>query len=184
MVNSATNTTSTLNICTLDKTSTNIVNWLRLINMLINTVIINNILTGLMIASIMKSRKKVISLNNGQHAESNAHQQNRASKDRKFAVNAIMLNVAGLIFRLPLVLILVVTLYVYTSSDEYDMLYYTGVAIYAIDNSSTFFINYFFNSLFHDECLVILGLKKQSKYVSESITHKTTNKSYKVQSSS
>jgi hypothetical protein len=60
---------------------------------------------------------------------------------------------------MPVLIALLVPIYFTTTPDFSNMLFNIGVFIFTLDNSSAFFINLTFNSIFYDEFSVMIGKK-------------------------
>lgn len=120
-----------------------------------------------MIVFVLNSRRKfTMSM---RRRESNNNENKKAARDRKFAINSIMLNVTCFILKMPLLITNIVMIYMEASPQLTQMVFTICVTIFIMDNSSPFFVNFIFNSLFYDEILVMCGLRKASKQ-SEIIT--------------
>lgn len=119
--------------------------------------IINNILTIATIFYILRSRAKfkVMNLNNIKNK--------RALRDRKFAINSIMLNVVSLFLKLPfLFFCTVMPDTILNNIKPYILLkiIHSSIILNLIDNSSSLFVNIFVNSIFRNEFLIMFKLKK------------------------
>ena len=115
-------------------------------------VIFNNWLSIKTIRFILASRRRVIVNAN--------RNRSLASRDRKFAICSVFLNLACMVFKLPFSLSVVILSYSNKSFDEiYSITRITGT-INNMDNGFSFFINMIVSSLFYDEFLRLFGLRK------------------------
>ena len=121
---------------------------INLVNSVTVNIFLNNILTISIILFVLKSRKKF--------AKSTKN-SSVAVKDRKFAINSIALNLASISCRSPFIIAMVVSTYLHVDGEIVGMFFAIGVAIYTIECSSAFFINYFVNSIFKSEFRGLLG---------------------------
>lgn len=102
----------------------------------------------LIIYSIFKSRKRMVS-------KGPANKANKSlKKDIRFAITTIFLNVIFFILNLPICAIGFLSI-------EFSFLFIqTTVYIYYCNFAVNFYIFFFFNSIFRDECLIMFGLRK------------------------
>lgn len=105
------------------------------VNITFGNLIVNNILTALTLVQISRSRKRAI-------------HHRRSKRDRKFAVNSIVLNVVMFVFETPVLIILVVNSY---RNQESDLLFSIGVLFFTVKCSSSFIVNMITNSIFYSE---------------------------------
>lgn len=121
-------------------------------------MIINNILAIVLIVFIYKSRKRIISNLNGNITR---RRQNRTEvRDRKFALNSIVLNICCFVLILPLQFDLCFSVYLQWSPELTQMMFTIGVTLFTVLNGSTFFINLTVNSLFYDEFMAIFTARE------------------------
>ena len=116
-------------------------------------LIINNWLNIKTIRFIKASRKRV----NGNATNRNS---SLSSRDRKFAICSICLNLASMVSRLPFYICLVIVGYADFSYDLISLIIKIAGTITYFDNSFSFFVNMYVNSLFYDEFLRLFGIKK------------------------
>jgi hypothetical protein len=154
--------------CSIEDVATSkLVYWIDLVNLMTVTFGLNNILTAVIIIYIYRSRKKF-------KAFKENREKRATKKDRKFAINSIVLNVKCLVCKMPLLVIMLVNSYSTLSSDTVEMLFTIGVTIFTIDNSSAFFINLMVNSIFYDEFLTMIGLRETKRRSVSYVSMNTT----------
>ena len=103
----------------------------------------------------------------------------RVARDRKFAINSIVLNVLCLASKTPFLIGSLVSLYMDFDDEKAEMVDTIGETIFLIDNASSFFTNLIFNSMFRDELLRIFGHKKfeqESTRSGNNFTHSNRNR--------
>ena len=124
---------------------------------IIENLIINNWLNIKAIRFIMASRRRVMNGN------SNTNNGSLSSRDRKFAVCSISLNLVSMITKLPFFIA-----FLYSNLTLKDIslaIKITGTTAF-IENGFSFFINMYVNSLFYEEFLSLFGYRKStSTYV-------------------
>lgn len=154
---------ATFQLCLLDVPHIQKVTWINLANLIFVNVLLNNTLSVLMIIVLYRSRKRLTHVNNHIHR-----------RDRKFAFNAIGLNLMSTLCKLPIAVALFVSNLLQLELDEIQMLFNITLFIINIDSGASFFINLTVNSVFYDEFLVMFRLKKQANQISS--TSGGTNK--------
>ena len=160
------NSNQTTLLCEITTYFLNVEMWIILITVIIVNIIINNCLNFKTIRFIMASRRRV----NGNHNNRNS---SLSSRDRKFAICSVCLNLSAMILKLPFSLSLVILSYSNKSFEQmYSIIQITGT-VSMIDNSFSFFINMFVNSLFYDEFLRLFGFRKSTSI--EIITNSHNN---------
>ena len=152
---SSTNQTTVKQACVIVGHHDLLVYWTDLANLMTATFVLNNILTILIIINIYKSRQKFAT---------SGKMSTIAVKDRKFAINSIALNVACFLCKTPVLVSLLLSAYLTLEPDQVDMLFTIGVSIYTIENSNTFFVNFFVNSLFYNEFMKVFSLKSLKNF--------------------
>ena len=145
------NTTSLSKTCVVTDGKDLLVYMLNLVNTITVSFFLNNILTLVIIVFVFQSRKRFVT---------GFQNSSLAAKDRKFAINSIALNVASFFCKMPLLVVLVISAYLQMDGELVGMFFAIGVAIFTIDSSSAFFINYFVNTIFHKEFLRLFSFKK------------------------
>ena len=106
-----------------------------------------------LIRFIMASRKQM----NRTNANSNS---SLSSRDRKFAICSVFLNLASSTFKLPFFLSIIIVSYSNKSSAEIFFINKVTATINNMENGFSFFINLFVNSLFYDEFLRLIRFRK------------------------
>jgi hypothetical protein len=120
----------------------------------IPVVFLNNILSTVMIIFIYKSRRYVNNLSNNN------------LRDRKFAINSIVLNLTCLVLKLPrLVFSVLFPMFNFIpfSLFVYECLITISQFLFCVDSASSFFINILVNSMFYDEFLIMVKLKRSQQ---------------------
>ena len=148
-------------ICTSSTKITVIQMWILLANFFLFNIIINNLLNVKMIWFIVSSRRKV--------ARISCKISNSTTRDRKFAITSIGLNLACTILKLPLTIAILITSQIVIGFDEFFAIQIIVITISIIDNGASFFINFFLNSIFYNEFLVLLGIRKPIRSVVSSL---------------
>ena len=146
--NNQTNATIITKSCVIVENHDLLVYWTNLVNLMVITFFLNNILTLIIIVSIFRSRKKFVA---------SGKNSSVAVKDRKFAINSIALNVTCFLCKTPMLISLIISSYLTLDGEQIGMLFTIGVCIYTVDNSSAFFVNFFVNSIFYQEVLNFFG---------------------------
>ena len=118
---------------------------------LIENIILNNWLNIKTIRHIMASRKRVMNGN------SNTKNSSLSSRDRKFAVCSISLNLVSMITKLPF---FIAFLYFNLALKDIRLVLKITGTITFIENGFSFFINMYVNSLFYEEFLRLFGFIK------------------------
>ena len=122
--------------------------WITFFNPTL-TIGLNIVLSILTILSIFKSRAKL-----------RAKGKNKSSlKDRKFAITIIAQNVSCFLSKMPLVIFFTVNSYLGLDFEKFQMFFVIFATIYVIESADSFLVNYFFNSIFKNEVLALLGYK-------------------------
>lgn len=152
-----TNTSTYVLTCSIENESqSKLIYWIDLVNLMTVTFGINNVLAGIIIVFIFRSRKKF--------KTGKENREKRATlRDRKFAINSIALNFKCFLCKMPLLFTLLITSYVTVDHETVQMLFTVSVTIFTIDNSSALFVNLMVNSIFYDEFMTMIGFKKRTK---------------------
>lgn len=160
----------TLKLCIIDDPSeAQTFNWISIINQMFVIFGLNNILAALMIFNIYKSRGK---FKVDQHNKENK----TAKKDRRFAINSIVLNLKCFLSKAPLLVTAITLTYIHDLTFEtFNLIFTACINVYIIDNLSPFFLNLIFNKLFYNEFV--------SMFKPDRINRVDTNGSTIVQSS-
>lgn len=142
--------------CELEKFTVDMINWLHLVNILVVILVLNNVLTTALIVSVLRSRGKTfISLND---AAGISKIKKRERRDRKFAMNSIMLNLTCLVFKMPFLVIELILFYVNLDYYLEETMFNIGVTFWIMDNGSAFFVNILTNSIFKEEFCKMLAI--------------------------
>lgn len=149
-----------IKICMAPENVLNIQLWIYFVNAVVVTIILNNVLNLIIIRYVFASRRNLKSL---------------SSRDRKFAVTSIGLNVCCLICKLPLMLGKLVLSYQGVTLEQFQMWFTIFVAIATIDNADAFFVNMIVNSSFYDEFMRMVKLKKEKKIERSTLNQQKTN---------
>jgi hypothetical protein len=147
--------------CTFDQSKSSINNWIQLINLLIVTLIVNNVFTIILIVFVLKSRNNINKQRSKPINKAEEKEKKKALRDRKFAVNSIMLNVTCFFLKMPLLITNLIYTYVSVDPDLRQMVFTICVTIFVMDNASSFFVNILFNSLFSKEFLAVIRLRNE-----------------------
>ena len=134
------------------------------VNFIFTIILVNNVVNVKIVWFLVSSRQKI------SESLGMAKVRKISSRDRKFAICSIGLNLNCMFFKLPLILSLLIggTL----KMDLYQIqLFYTAVGFfYSLDNAASLFINLFVNSVFYEEMLIMLRIKKVATFKMDSST--------------
>lgn len=119
--------------------------FINLVNFLLVSILINNILSVKLIVIVRNSRKKL--------------QKSFKSRDMKFSISSVGLNFASFFIRMSLVIGVVISKHLNLDSYQQDVSFKICLAIATFDHSLNFFINFFLNSIFYKEFLIMIGIK-------------------------
>ena len=159
------NSSQTIQACSITAESLIIEMWITIPNFVLVNIIINNWINIKTIRFIMASRRRV-----------NVNAKNRnsslSSRDRKFAICSICLNLVSMVCKLPFFICLLVVTYANLSFEEIVSIIKITSTITYIENGFSFFVNMLVNSLFYDEFMILFGLRKPP------IHHVSTNNSF------
>ena len=148
-----TNSSHTIRDCFVPAEIRNINMWTTISMFILMNLIINNWLNIKTIRFIMASRKRVT-------GNANSRNSSLSSRDRKFAICSVCLNLASMISKLPFYICLVIVGYAEFSYDLISLIIKIAGTITYIDNSFSFLVNMYVNSLFYNEFLLLFGIKK------------------------
>lgn len=138
-------------ICYLPLEVQNFQSWIVLAHFFLVNLLFNNMLNVKIISCILRSRKKI----------RRTKQSQSFMKNRKFAVNAIGLNLTSFVARMPIAVGILLSNYLNIHPDQAQMTFTIGLTISTLDHSLTIFINIMFNSLFYREFLNMFGVKNE-----------------------
>jgi hypothetical protein len=134
------------------------------VNFIFTIILVNNVVNVKIVWFLVSSRQKI------SESLGMAKVRKISSRDRQFAIFSIGLNLNCMFFKLPLILSLLIggTL----KMDLYQtQLFYTAVGFfYSLDNAASLFINLFVNSVFYEEMLIMLRIKKVATFKMDSST--------------
>ena len=134
------------------------------VNFIFTIILVNNVVNVKIVWFLVSSRQKI------SESLGMANVRKISSRDRKFAICSIGLNLNCMVFKLPLILSLLIA-----STLKMDLyqsqLFYTAVGFfYSLDNAASLFINLFVNSVFYEEMLIMLRFKKVATFKMDSST--------------
>ena len=147
-------TNSSIKLCFLDVQIIQNQTWIILSNFFFLNILVNNILNIKIIWFIVSSRRNV--------ARNSSNLSQSTWRDRKFAITSIGLNLSCMIFKLPLNIAMLIINTTVISLDELIEIQTILITIAIFDNGFSFIINFFVNSIFHDEFYALIGIKKQN----------------------
>ena len=148
-------TTAPIKVCYLAPEVTYKQAWIILAFFIFFNIIINNILNVKIVWFMVSSRRNV--------ARNSTNNLSRSSvKDRKFAITSIGFNLSFMVLKLPFIIALIVMFNLKISFDVFIAIQTVVYTIALLDHGFSFLINFFLNSIFHDEFLVLIGIKKQN----------------------
>jgi hypothetical protein len=143
---------SAIQICIMPPDSGAILSYTILGNTIVSIIIINAVLNTKIIVYVMQTRKKI---------SANMRSSSTAVKDRRFVINALVLNSSCFICKTAFMICTLVITYGSINGDLAQLIFTIGVSISIIDNALTFFINLIVNPTFYVEFLCMIGLRKQ-----------------------
>lgn len=130
--------------------------WIAIGNVLVVIFILNTLINIKLTLFILSSRNKV--------AESLKNSQRRsASCDRKFAISTIGISLIACVFKLPKLLVSIVTTSLNLNNDLFSMLFSVGVFIFDLESGCAFYVNMVMNSHFKQEFLNMFGKSKSQQ---------------------
>jgi hypothetical protein len=98
----------------------------------------------------------------------------RKSKDFKFAITSIVLNIIAVIFQIPISLSYLVTI---ENAIDYALFFMICFFLLYLNFSITFFIHLGFNSIFRNELFLMLGIRKPQIHPAGTNTNVNTRQS-------
>lgn len=162
----------TKSVCYLSSVDQNKQSMVLFANFLIVNIVVNNILNVKIIAFIVRSRRKT-SYNKVNRTNNNSH---LSSKDRKFSICSVGLNLTSFISRIPIPISVMLSNYFKFEPDQFILALNIGLTIATLDHSSIFFINMLFNTSFRREFLIMLGIKSEdSRSISNQSAHRCSS---------
>ena len=155
-INQTTNSSTTpIKVCYLDPEITYKQTWIILAFFIFFNIIINNILNVKIIWFMVSSRRNVT-------RNSTINLSRSSAKDRNFAITSIGFNLSFMVLKLPFIIALIVMFNTEISFDVFIAIQTVVYTIALLDHGFSFLMNFFLNSIFHDEFLVLTGIKKQN----------------------
>ena len=148
------NSSQSIRLCVISSPEMNAIEvWIVLIYFMTLNIVINNILNIKTIRYIMASRRRVnenVTTRNG----------SLSSRDRKFFICSICLNVASMVLKLPFFIAILIVTYSNLSVEKISLIMKITGTLTFIDDGLSFFVNLKVNSLFYDEFLKLFGFRK------------------------
>ena len=141
-------------MCSLPSNISSINSWLTLANTFSIAFVINTGLNLKILLFIARSRQRV-AVNIGGQTNSNT-----STRDRKFARATIGLCATGFFMRLPFAISLLVINNVQMNIEITQMIFLIGSTFNLANNGVSFAINMAFNSVFYEEFLVMIRVRK------------------------
>ena len=129
-----------------------IVDWLDLFNSTILPFLIMAISTSITVTKLFKSRSKTTA-----EAKPNTKLKQR---DTKFAITSVALNLFFFIFNLPVCVLYLLADFIYIEDVDYVLIFCVTLITYYLNFGVVFYVNLVTNSMFRNELLVFLRLRK------------------------
>lgn len=148
-------------VCTAKKEILNINVWIFLANFLVANVLINCVVNYKLISYIFASRRKFFKLYFPQRDR--YFNTPTYLRDRKFAFTSIGYSLLCIICKVSFSMGILASNHLISEPDLSILMFTLSVSIVILNNSASFFVNLFINSLFHDEFYSMLSLRK-TKY--------------------
>ena len=153
-VNQGTNSSQSIKLCFIDTQILAVKTWMHLANFFFLNILVNNILNIKIVWFIVSSRRKM--------ARNSSNLSQSTWRDRKFAITSIGLNLTAMILKLPLIITMLIMNTTDVSFDLISEIQTIVVTIAILDNGFSFLVNFFVNSIFHEEFLSLFGIRKQN----------------------
>jgi hypothetical protein len=147
--------------------------WFDLFNAALFPFLFMIIISSCMVYVLFKSRKKFKSLV--------GKDKRKSSKDRKFAITLITLNLVFLILNLPVIVYsLVADYFIQLDPVSYGFYFYVSAIFYYSNYATSFLVQFLTNNLFRNEVYVVLCIRNPplQENTSFSNTTKTKNSKY------
>lgn len=149
----------------------NIVSILSFVDLAAGSIFINNILTFITMTFILKSRRRFKS---NSVTSNSATQTRQSSRDTKFAINSIALDLVYFICKTPFLIAIACTYATNLEPYVSQMLFTVCLFVYTLENANSFLTNYLVNSIFRAEADSMLGIQSnKTNNPSESRTRST-----------
>ena len=117
------------------------------------------IFSSISIKTIFDSRSRLKANNKSQSNQQSSKKTTIKAKDVKFAFTSIALNVTFLLFVFPTNFL---DILVYFISFDFDLAYVISETFYHLNFAVVFFINLWFNSIFKNEFMKMVGIKSSN----------------------
>lgn len=112
-----------------------------------------------MLVSTCVIMKTLVSSRRRMEAHENREMRERRTKDLKFALTWIVLDILDVIFQIPFAIMFALN---FPDTDNYILYYLIAVLLYDLNFSIRFFTYIMSNHLFKKEILIILGLRSET----------------------
>jgi hypothetical protein len=145
-----------------------IVYWTDLLNLILISFSSTNSFTLTTCLHIFRTRKHLTSI-------MTSRSRTRA-RDRKFAINSIVIDLLNLTCITPLIASLILSHYLSLDKDTSDLFVSVGNLIYAINASSSFLVNITVNSIFYKQFCQMIKEKRAETQITQSIELSNINK--------
>ena len=129
--------------------------WKYLFNVLFFGLLLNLILIIIIVVYVFISRKKT-SRNLGQL------NRNSAIRDRKFAINSIILGLISFLLRIPFFVGLLASSHLNLQPDQFELMFTILVTLIIFYNAAQFFINIAVNSIFYQELCTMIYIRDEN----------------------
>lgn len=130
--------------CTNDRYNSIFIYWIKLCDFLVEICVVNNLLTYLTIFHMLKKRKRSSCVG----IERNSRV---LARDRKFALNSILLNILCIMCKSPIIIVLIVTKYVDVAPDVAQIMILLANLVFISESGSSLLINIVANDSFRKE---------------------------------
>lgn len=127
--------------------------WISLANKLF-TFVLMVIITIISIYVLAKSRNKLAT-------SCPILRRNRRNRDRKYAINSIVLNIVRFICKIPAFILFSVLMKVSDDRNVFEFIRAIVRVCFMIDNSSLFFVNMIVNSIFREQFVLMITFKNK-----------------------
>lgn len=127
--------------------------WIILAFFIVNIVITN--FFNIKVIRFMVSSSRNVNRNSSNNLS------HSSARDRKFAISSIGLNISSIVLKLPFIIAHLGINNMVIDFDEFVAIQTVVLTFGIIHNGFSFIINFFVNSIFYDEFLALIGIKKQ-----------------------
>lgn len=144
---SQTSKNQTIVTCTILPSIASIQSWIRNVHIIVLLFVFNNVLNIKLIKYVILSRRRV---------SIRMKSYSRAwVKERRMGVSAIGIGIVAMFCKLPLGIVTIITYNYNLPFDQMIMMTYIAITLICIENSASFFINMFFNTIFYNEFMIV-----------------------------